>query len=162
MKKLKIVRVTLFQRKQKINNSMFKYYKKHKEFISYLLVGALTTLVSLSSYYICATTFLNPYNTIQLQIANSISWICSVTFAYFANRKFVFVSQNKNIAKECSTFFLSRISTLFIDMVLMFIFVTILGLNDKLIKLLIQFIITITNYIFSKFLVFKKGKENSR
>ena len=161
MKKLKIAHVTLFQREQKINNFKIKYYKKYKEFISYLLVGALTTLVSLGSYYICVTTFLNPHNTIQLQIANLISWVCAVTFAYFSNRKFVFISKNKNIVKECGAFFLSRISTLLIDMLLMFIFVTLLGLNDKLIKLLVQFIITITNYLLSKFLVFKNEKRNS-
>ena len=65
-----------------------KLYLKYKEIINYLIVGVLTTLVSLTIYYISVFTFLNPDNAIQLQIANIISWIAGVIFAYITNRKF--------------------------------------------------------------------------
>ena len=71
-------------------------YKKYKEIINYLIVGVLTTVVSLAVYYISVFTFLNPDNSIQLQIANILSWIAGVAFAYFTNRKYVFESKNKN------------------------------------------------------------------
>ncbi len=133
-------------------------YKKYKEIINYLIVGALTTLVSLVTYYICVSTFLDPNNGIQLQIANIISWILSVTFAYITNRIFVFESKNKNILKEVVSFTSSRVITLLIDMFIMFIMVTTLKLNDKISKLVCQVVVIILNYIFSKLFVFKKKK----
>ena len=45
-------------------------YIKYKEIINYLIVGVLTTIVSLAVYYVSVYTFLNPENAIQLQIAN--------------------------------------------------------------------------------------------
>lgn len=134
-------------------------YLKYKEIINYLIVGGLTTVVSLATYYACVLTFLDPENPVQLQIANIISWICAVTFAYFTNRRFVFESKSKNILKEASAFFLARVGTLLMDMGIMFVFVTCLHFNDKIMKLVVQVVVTIANYIFSKFLVFKKEKN---
>ena len=79
-------------------------YKKYKEIVNYLIVGVLTTVVSLGTYYACVLTFLNPDNALQLQIANIISWIAAVAFAYFTNRKFVFDSKNPDMLKEASAF----------------------------------------------------------
>lgn len=132
-------------------------YLKYEEIINYLIVGVLTTIVSLGSYYLCVYTFLNPNISWQLQIANIISWICAVTFAYFTNRKYVFKSHNDNVLIEARDFYASRILTLLIDMILMFMFVTVLKFNDKLIKILVQIIITVSNYIFSKLFVFKEN-----
>ena len=123
---------------------------KYREIISYLIVGGLTTVVSLGVYYACVFTFLDPDKPVQLQIANIISWIAAE-------------SKNVNILKEASAFFVARIGTLLMDMGIMFLFVTVLGFNDKIMKLVVQVVVTVANYIFSKFLVFnnknKKGSE---
>lgn len=135
---------------------MKEIIKRNRKIISYLIIGVLTTIVSLISYYLLTITILSPNNPLELTIANIISWIISVLFAYITNRKYVFQSKDKNILKEASKFTLSRVTTLIIDILLMFIFVSILHFNDKIIKLLVQIIIIILNYIFSKLLVFKK------
>lgn len=134
---------------------MIKLYKKYKEIINYLIFGILTTVVSLVTYYLLVFTILNPNNPLELQIANIISWITCVTFAYITNRIYVFNSKNKNILKEIIKFYSSRLTTLLIDMLIMFIFVTKLEFNDKIIKIIVQVIIIILNYILSKILVFK-------
>ena len=134
-----------------------KTYIKYKEIINYLIFGILTTIISLITYYTLILTILNPNNPIELQIANIISWIFSVTFAYITNKKYVFNSHEKNVKKEILKFYSSRISTLFIDIILMFIFVSILKLNDKIIKIFVQIIVIISNYILSKLIVFKKS-----
>ena len=131
-------------------------YIKYKEIINYLIFGILTTFISLITYYLLIITILNPNNPIELQISNIISWIFSVTFAYITNKKYVFNSNEKKIKKEILKFYTSRLSTLFIDIILMFIFVTILKLNDKIIKIIVSIIIIILNYILSKLIVFKK------
>lgn len=133
-----------------------KLYKKYEEIINYLIVGGLTTVVSLGSYYLCIYTFLDPDVWYQLQAANIISWICAVTFAYFANRIFVFKSKNEKKLKEAISFYSSRVATLLMDMGIMFVFVTLLHLNDKIMKLVVQVVVTVANYILSKLFVFKK------
>ena len=127
-----------------------------KEVILYVVFGVLTTVVSLVTYYICVETFLNAENAIQLQIANIIAWIVSVAFAYITNRKFVFESTNKNKLSEATKFVTSRIATLLMDMLIMFLGVTVLKLNDGIIKIISQVIVIVANYPFSKIFVFKK------
>lgn len=137
-------------------NQLLTLYKKYKEIINYLIVGGLTTVVSLAVYYGCVLTFLDPNDGIQLQAANILSWVAAVTFAYFTNRKFVFESQNQNKLGEAAAFYGSRVMTLLMDMGCMFLMVTLLGINDKIAKLVVQVIVTVGNYILSKFLVFRK------
>lgn len=138
---------------------MKNVFLKYQEVIRYLVVGVLTTLVSLVIYYILVNTFLNPNSAFELQIANVISWICSVIFAYVTNRKYVFQSKQVKKTKEFVSFVGSRVITLFMDMAIMFLGVTLLHQNDKIFKLLSQVVVIVANYILSKFIVFKK-KEN--
>ncbi len=138
---------------------IWKLYKKYEEIINYLIVGGLTTVVSLIVYYGCVLTFLDPKNALELQIANIISWIISVAFAYITNRIFVFKSKNKNYFKEIVSFVGARIATLFMDMFTMFLLVTVLNGNDKIAKIISQIIVIVANYVFSKLFVFKKSKK---
>ncbi|MBE6138388.1 MAG: GtrA family protein [Firmicutes bacterium] len=131
-------------------------FNKYREIIMYLIFGVLTTLVSLLSYYLLTSTILNPESAIQLQIANILSWILSVAFAYITNRKYVFDSKSNNYIHEITSFVGGRVLTLLMDMLIMFIFVTVLKFNDKLFKLISQAIVIVANYIISKVYVFKK------
>lgn len=137
-----------------------KIYKEHKEIVNYLIVGVLTTVVSLGTYYLCVFTFFEPKIALQLQLANIISWIVAVLFAFFANRRYVFESKSPYVIKEATMFFGSRIGTLLLDMGIMFVTVTVCGFNDKIAKLIVQIVVTIGNYFLSKFVVFNKSKPN--
>ena len=133
----------------------------YRELISYGIVGVLTTIIALGTYYLVTITFLDPKNPIELQIANIISWTAGVIFAYFTNRKYVFNSKEQNKVKEASKFVLSRLITLGLDMLTMFIMVSVLDINDKFAKLVSQVIVILGNYLISKFFVFKKDKSSS-
>ena len=135
---------------------ILEIYKKYKEIINYLIVGVLTTVVSLVVYYVSVCTFLNPGNAFELQFANIFSWIIAVIFAYFTNRKYVFESKNQNKLKEAMKFVGSRVTTLLLDMLTMYIGVTLLKFDDKFMKLISQVLVTVGNYIISKFFVFRK------
>lgn len=137
-------------------DKLLELYRKYKEIIHYLIVGGLTTVVSLGVYYGCVLTFLDPDIAAQLQAANILSWIAAVTFAYFTNRKFVFESQSSDKLREAAAFYGSRVTTLLLDMGCMFLMVTLLDWNDKIAKLIVQVLVTVANYILSKFLVFRK------
>lgn len=134
----------------------FKDSEIGRETVRYIIVGVLTTVVSLLVYYLLVLTILDPSNAVQLQIANCLSWIAAVSFAYITNRKYVFRSTNDNILKESAGFFLSRIGTLLADMLLMFMMVTVLAWNDKLAKLLVQGFVLVANYLLSKLVVFRE------
>jgi putative flippase GtrA len=142
-------------------NSIIRLYNKKKEIVNYLIVGGLTTLVSLGAYYLIINLFLVNKNGLDIQISNIISWVLSVIFAYFTNRYFVFKSKSKGKEEisEFVKFVTSRIATLLIDMSMMFIFVTLLHFGDTLVKFIIQIIIIIVNYLLSKFLVFDNNKQ---
>ena len=140
----------------------------NKETIMYLIFGVLTTIVTLVVFYVLTSTIFNlekplldPENAIQLQLANIISWTAGLIFAYFTNRKYVFESKEKNQLKEASKFVASRLGTLLLDMLVMFVGVTVLKGNEKIIKLISQVLVIISNYLLSKLFVFKKNKEQN-
>ena len=141
-------------------NKIIRLYKKYEEIINYLVVGVLTTVVSLVVKWGLLFTILDATNAFQLQVAVVTSWIIAVIFAYITNRIFVFKSKSKNILKEIISFFGARILTLGMEMFIMWFFVTLLELNSDLLVLiwtvLAQVLVIIFNYIFSKLFVFKK------
>lgn len=138
-----------------------KIYNKHDEIINYLIVGVLTTVVSLVSFYIVRLFIFTSSTQLHIQIANIISWILSVLFAFITNKKYVFKSskKGKDKLKEMIKFYLSRLTTLVIDMLTMWILTSIIHINDKIAKLIVQVILVILNYIFSKLFVFKNSEK---
>lgn len=135
------------------------FYTKNKSVLLYILFGGLTTIVSIGTFAI-ANTLLH----MNELIANIISWICAVTFAYVTNRIWVFQSsaKGKEIFKEMMSFFGGRLATLGIEELMLLIFVTWMDLNGLLIKTLAQVVVMILNYFISKILVFRnKGEEKN-
>ena len=91
-------------------------------------------------------------------VSNVITWIIAVYFAFSINRRFVFKS-NGNAAKELLQFYLGRVLTLFVEQLMLYVFIVRLMYDNMTIKGIAQVVIIILNYIISKFIVFKK--ENS-
>ncbi len=137
-----------------------RLWNKYRELIRYLIVGVLTTAVSLGVYWLATATVFDPADPVALQAANVLSWIAAVTFAYFANRIFVFQSKSGNVLKEAGAFFLSRVGTLLLDMAIMFVAVTLCRMGDKPAKLIVQVVVTVVNYLLGKFVVFRKKKAS--
>ena len=131
-------------------------YRKYREMIFYLVFGGLTTLVNIFSYFV-----LTDVGEIQYLVSTAIAWVLSVLFAYFTNRVWVFqstASGTKAILREIGSFFGCRLLSGAIDMGIMFLCVSVLGLPDKLIKILANVVVIILNYLFSKLFIFKKDK----
>lgn len=150
----------MMEPKTKLFKFIMSLYHKYKELVNYLIVGVLTTVVSLGSKWLLLFTVLNASDAFQLQLSIIISWICAVLFAYVANRIFVFNSKNKKILKEMISFFGARVLTLVMEMVIMWFFVTLLKLNSDTWVLIWTFVTQVLimafNYVFSKLFVFKK------
>ena len=54
----------------------------------------------------------------------------------------------------------ARLVTLLMDMAIMFVGVTLLKGNDKILKIISQIVVIVSNYVFSKLIVFKKEKKD--
>lgn len=137
-------------------------YHKNEELWNYLIVGGLTTVVSITVKWGLYFTILDVNKKLDAQIGVCVSWICAVAFAYIANRIYVFKSKNKNILKEISQFVGARLLTLGMEMVLTYVFFNLLGLTSNvwivIVTFIIQVLIMVLNYVFSKLFVFKKEK----
>lgn len=123
--------------------------KKYEEVIRYIIAGVLTTIISIISYNLFRNI------NIDYKISTILSWILAVIFAYFINKIFVFKKKNNDI-KEFINFVFARIISLIIEFISMLIMVDLISINDRLSKLMVQIIVLVLNYIFSKFFVFKK------
>jgi len=144
-----------------MKNKIKSLYNKYEEIISYLFFGVLTTIVSFGSYLIFANVFFPNKTDLDIQIANVLSWVCAVTFAYITNRIWVFKSKTKGKAKikEIFEFTLARIASLIVDMAMMYILYSLIHMNDTIAKIIVQFVIVAMNYILSKVIIFKKVDE---
>ncbi len=135
-------------------------YHKNEELWNYLIVGGLTTVVSIGTKWGLYFTVLDVNDGFEAQAGVIISWIVAVLFAYVANRIYVFKSKSKNIFKELCSFLGARLLTLGMEALLTFLFFTLLGLTTNLwvivVTFIIQVLIMVFNYIFSKIFVFKK------
>ena len=124
-----------------------------REVFMYLLFGGLTTLINIIVYYVGSLAGLTT------AIANLIANIVSILFAYVTNKKFVFESKattKKENWAEFVKFISARIATFVMDMILMVLLVDVLHLNNLLCKILVNILVIVLNYVFSKIFIFKK------
>lgn len=129
-------------------------YTKYKEGILYLFFGGITFFLALAVfaglYYVIGVNVL---------IANGCSWIAGVTFSFFTTRLWVFQSMTKGLdllIRQMAEFLSARLATLLLQEILLFIFVTMLGLSSMGIKIITEVINIILNYLVSKFIIFKR------
>ena len=135
-----------------------KLYSNYKEIVNYLIIGVLTTVVSLVSFYLIRIFVFTNDSQFDIQFANIISWILAVLFAFVTNKKYVFESKRTGYQKfvEMIKFYVSRLTTLGVEMFVMWLLTSPLKVDDMISKIIVQFIIVILNYVFSKVFVFKK------
>ncbi len=159
-------------------------FKKYREIIMYVIFGALTTLVSIVTYFAARMLFPNEGAvpeflkwTYRLTLGegdsstvlpNIISWIVSVTFAYITNRIWVFKSKVKGVGKialQALSFYAARLLTLFVDLIIMYLLVNLPaienGLYEFCVKVFSNIVVLVLNYVFSKVFIFRKSKADA-
>ena len=124
--------------------------KLDKELFLYVVFGTFTFFVNIITYFLFEDIL-----GINYLISNVLAWFFSVLFAYITNRIWVFESKSTEIIKEMSLFFGGRIFSGAVDTGLMYLFIDVLLIGDMISKIVVQVIVIILNYIFSKLIVFK-------
>ena len=123
--------------------------------------------------------------------ANTIAWIIAVVFAFVTNKLIVFESKswNKKVAgREFLSFTAARLVSFGVDQLMMFLLVSVVAIDvwasdillriwdvpmtQKLIefmeeysfiaKCIVQFIIVVLNYVFSKLFIFSKKSKDTK
>lgn len=141
---------------KKLWNWGWSIYHKYEEVLSYLIFGFLAFVVNYVVYAVGIKAF-----SLNYQVSNMIAWVVAVIFAYWTNRTFVFKSKTKEITsilKEFASFVSARLATLILEIVILWLFVDVLSINDMFAKLVGQFVVIVTNYFLSKLWIFKKKK----
>lgn len=129
-------------------------FRKYEEVISYLFFGVCTTLVNLVVYWVAVNVF-----HIHYLVATAIAWAFAVAFAYVTNRIFVFKSKARGaweILREIVSFVSCRVFSGVCEIVIMFMGVDLLGINDNVVKIICQVLVVVINYVLSKLIIFKK------
>lgn len=124
------------------------------ELVSYLFVGVATTVVNYVVYYL-ATRLLG----LDVIPGTWTAWVAAVAFGYAANKAFVFRTHCGSLPallREAGSFFAMRLVSLGMETLLMYLTVTLLHLNDLAMKLVVNIVVIILNYVFSKLFVFRK------
>lgn len=134
---------------------MLELFQKQRSFILYVAFGILTTVINVASYAVMISINLN------VQVAVIISWIMAVAVADITNRKCVFNSQAITafeILREIFSFFMARLATLILEMVIICFGVQLLKQNTIVWKVVDNFVIIIVNYAISKMIIFKSTR----
>ena len=164
------------------------FVDKKWELWVYIFFGGLTTVFSWLVYLLFAMLIFPPIvpeaappegflafffrgdNLVQT-LAQAVSWFLSVAFAFFTNRAFVFKDNSRGILllAKLGSFYLSRLFTGLVFEILGFALINAaihaanpaLDPNGIIAKAITSVAVIVVNYFFSKFLIFRKKKQES-
>lgn len=148
-----------------------RLYIKYKEIINYIIFGVLTTVVSIGTYEL-----FNALLGRNLYLLNNvISWVFAVAFAYITNKLWVFESKSFRagvVFKELVGFFGTRLFSLGVEEAGLWFLMDLCKMNglnvgifgfdingSMIAKIIMQFVVVVLNYVFSKFIVFARKKK---
>lgn len=135
------------------------------EMLLYMLFGAGTAAIDIFTAKIFYDTLSRAAvlkASTNVVIANTVSFILSVTFAFFTNKYFVFKSKSENsrhMRKEALKFFFSRFLTFTLSLFGMVILVDSFSIDHDISKIIVSVVVIILNYVFSKLLIFKTNSN---
>lgn len=136
------------------------------EIFLYLYFGFLTTVINNVLFYVFNEKLLVEKFSFAVStriiIAQIVSFIAAVLFAYITNKFFVFnsfVCELKSLMKEIFQFFGARFITFLIETTGILVLVNYIHVNDMIAKVVMSVICIIINYIVSKLIIFKDKKD---
>ena len=157
------------------------FVDSHWELWVYIFFGGLTTVFSWLVYFLADLGlkqvmptmdapgflgFLFGGDNLQETLAQTVSWVLSVAFAFFTNRSFVFHDTSRGWAMmaKLGSFYASRLVSGLLFEILGFALLNSAldlwlgnnGYNGFISKIVTSVLVIIVNYFFSKFLIFRK------
>lgn len=128
-------------------------YQKHKEVLLYLFFGGLAVFLNLALFVLFTKRF--GWGAL---FANVVDWVICVLFQFITNKTWVFdatTDSAKGFWAQLAGFFSGRLLTLGVEELILFVFIDRLHWSSFLVKLIAQIVVIVSNYVISKFFVFK-------
>ena len=119
------------------------------QFLRFGTVGVLNVFVNLMIYYLLL------YLGICYIVANTVGYAAGIVNSYYWNNRFVFRAEQKGsfwkkFGKVCATY----IVTYLLTTILLYCFVELWGISEKISPILILLITTTINFILNKYWAF--------
>ncbi|MCT4612578.1 MAG: GtrA family protein [Clostridia bacterium] len=127
---------------------MEKNVENKNEILKYTVVGIMATFINIGLYSYLVS------QGMDYRLSTTIAIAVSVAFAFPANKSYVFKSSGDYKA-ELIKFITARVFTYLMDFVFIIVFVSLIGIDKYLSKVLVTILVIITNYLLSKKVVFK-------
>lgn len=126
--------------------------------IRYILAGGCTTFVNLITFFI-----LRSFTSIDRNFCNVIAISMAITFAYFANKYFVFRSKTNGLFKtisEAASFVGARLVSMGVEILGFAILCDSFRISEMFSKLIVQVVVFVLNYVFSNIFVFNRERRS--
>ena len=139
-----------------------KLYEKAEDGLWYIFFGVMTTLVNFLVYALAQYTFLSGVfeknQALGALCANWIAWGVAVIAAFFFNRCFVFENKDKGslLLFQFFSFVALRLLSGVVENSTPSLLVKVFSMNDYWAKALVAVLVILLNYLFSKFITFRK------
>ena len=161
----------------KIKDYLEKHPKQY-ELLRYLIAGGLTTVLSMvisygmefllaarpertAGFLQWVIDCINAATARQVMIANAVSWVIAVLFAFWINRKMVFQVKGASVLRELGEFALGRVLSFALFEEGMAYLLKLIGVSNVVNRIIVLVVVMIFNYVVSKFWVFKDKKEKA-
>lgn len=137
----------------------------NSETFRYLLFGVLATAVYAAVKWLTWQAWHSGW------ASETAAQCASIIFAFFTNKRFVFRHQSTHLLRDFISFVSGRIVLLLLSILVNWYFIdqhpqllmSLLHLSKNhmvaLLNLVMQILIIVINYLYSKFFVFRKGKK---
>ncbi len=134
---------------------MIAHFKKHRQFLSFSLVGGLCFLFSLALMLLFVEALNIPYLP-----ATVLTWICANLLSFVANKQLTFRTHRKFWKNEIIRYYLIMSANLGISVLLMFVMVDLLHLHYLLSSIFMAGLMLCINYLAHKNWSFRTGGSN--
>ncbi|MBF0579045.1 GtrA family protein [Erysipelotrichaceae bacterium RD49] len=137
--------------------TILNLFKKYKELITYGFWGVVATVVNIGTYHVCYDVM-----AINNTASNLIAWVLAMLVAFVTNKLFVFNRRHQTMKQnlqEFVSFAGFRLVSEVFDLGIMIWAVDLMHMNAMFWKIVANVIVIALNYIFSKFIIFKKPSQ---
>lgn len=135
-------------------------YYQQREIILYLIFGVMAFCLNVGLF-----ASFHSVAGMNVLLANAVSWILTVLFAFFTNRIYVFQAGSGGLSvlfRQMLSFCSGRFFTLLVEEAILWLFISVLDFTSIPVKIAAQIVVVVLNYIISKWIVFSKKEEAVR
>ena len=123
--------------------------KNIKEFLLYIIVGGIATVAEWAVFFVLGKI------SCHYAVATAIAYILSTFVNWLAGRILVFKESNQSFIKEIVSVYLASIVGLILNLLIMWVAVDLMNINEMLSKIAATGIVFIYNFLVRKLLIYK-------